>query len=284
MSKHKKTSKTDDDLLKEYRYMLKHPETDYKTICTDISNKSKTLRINNIKSNMINIIESNNMLHKYSSIPGHKLKMITPGMVTSLSEIIKLLDEFRKLEDRNVNKENVKLKNIIDKINSKILVFTEAINKSHTDLECVLNGLILNYENMISFNNVLDMAYNNKLLMFDELNILKTFNHIRNLFAHNKSIAVLLSLTREEILLYKAVMLEVRTLFAELVLKYEDRLLILNLLMGDLIKKHMDNPTTIKEYTELINDNLEYESKHGIKLSIKTILPKEDHKFIGVKK
>jgi hypothetical protein len=255
-----------EQLLTKYRNMLKHPETDYKKLCVSISSKSISLRQSAMKRNIQNIIDGlrTDVVSKKN----------TPPAVSKLTSISNLWDEIGYTAPRDINnitrKELEKKQQQFLKLNKLIVDFEIDLRYTFENAEALLNALILNMDKIISFNNVIDAAYNNRILTFDELNILKSFNHIRNLFAHNVSYYILIeSLTREDIILYKAILLEMRDVICSLMDKYGHRLLTFSVYMiSTNEKRKMDSDKILLTYEESLLFALRQEKEHLIKLSL----------------
>lgn len=252
-------------LLKKFRDMLKHPETNYKDICIGISSKSVLLRQTAMKRNISNIIHG----LRENSIS----KKNTPPAVSKLTEISTLWNEV--LDGLNF-KEDIRRKDLekkqkqISKLTKLIIDFEIDLRHTFENAEALLNALILNSSKIITFNNVLDIAYDNHLLMYDELNVLKAFNHLRNLFAHNVSYYILIeALDREDIVLYKAVLLEMRDIMCNLMDRYNYRLLTFNAyIVSHVDKRKMDNEKILITYESFLLEALEQEKKLDIKISL----------------
>lgn len=253
-------------LLKKFRDMLRHPETDYKKICVGISSKSIALRRSAMKRNIRN---ASGWLDD-----GIIVKKNTPPAVSKLTEIASLWDDVSSIltmdKDTLTRSEILKKQKQYDKLVKLVVDFEIDLRHAFENTESLLNALVLNTDNIISFNDILDKAYDSRIILFDELNILKTFNHIRNLFAHNVSYYILVeSVTHEDIILYKAVLLEMRDVICGLMDRYKYRLVVFNTyVINTMDKRKMDTLTLLATYEEFLLVALEQENMLGIKISL----------------
>lgn len=206
--------------LKKYREMIKHPETDYKVICTNISIKGKKIRTNNLILLMIEIVNSGD-------------EKITPKAVKLLTELIDLRYKIYCClygkDGKDIELNSIKNKKLLEKLNKEvdkiILEFNHELKNLFLRVEAIINCLVLNFETNSSFNDILDLAYKSNLIHYDELNILKTFNHIRNLFTHNENKDILFQfVNNDELILFKAILLETRDCCTKLLQKYAERI------------------------------------------------------------
>lgn len=253
-------------LLKKFRDMLRHPETDYKKICVGISSKSIALRRSAMKRNIRNAsgwLDASNIVKKN-----------TPPAVSKLTEIASLWDDVSSIltmdKDTLTRSEILKKQKQYDKLVKLVVDFEIDLRHAFENTESLLNALVLNTDSIISFNDILDKAYDSRIILFDELNILKTFNHIRNLFAHNVSYYILVeSVTHEDIVLYKAVLLEMRDVICGLMDRYKYRLVVFNTyVINTMDKRKMDTLTLLATYEEFLLVALEQENMLGIKISL----------------
>lgn len=253
-------------LLKKFRDMLRHPETDYKKICVGISSKSIALRRSAMKRNIRN---ASGWLDDSTIV-----KKNTPPAVSKLTEIASLWDEVSSIltmdKDTLTRSEILKKQKQYDKLVKLVVDFEIDLRHAFENTESLLNALVLNTDSIISFNDILDKAYDSRIILFDELNILKTFNHIRNLFAHNVSYYILVeSVTHEDIILYKAVLLEMRDVICGLMDRYKYRLVVFNTyVINTMDKRKMDTLTLLATYEEFLLVALEQENMLGIKISL----------------
>lgn len=253
-------------LLKKFRDMLRHPETDYKKICVGISSKSIALRRSAMKRNIRN---ASGWLDDSTIV-----KKNTPPAVSKLTEIASLWDEVSSIltmdKDTLTRSEILKKQKQYDKLVKLVVDFEIDLRHAFENTESLLNALVLNTDTIISFNDILDKAYDSRIILFDELNILKTFNHIRNLFAHNVSYYILVeSVTHEDIVLYKAVLLEMRDVICGLMDRYKYRLVVFNTyVINTMDKRKMDTLTLLATYEEFLLVALEQENMLGIKISL----------------
>lgn len=253
-------------LLKKFRDMLRHPETDYKKICVGISSKSIALRRSAMKRNIRN---ASGWLDDSTIV-----KKNTPPAVSKLTEIASLWDDVSSIltmdKDTLTRSEILKKQKQYDKLVKLVVDFEIDLRHAFENTESLLNALVLNTDSIISFNDILDKAYDSRIILFDELNILKTFNHIRNLFAHNVSYYILVeSVTHEDIILYKAVLLEMRDVICGLMDRYKYRLVVFNTyVINTMDKRKMDTLTLLATYEEFLLVALEQENMLGIKISL----------------
>ena len=259
-------------LLKNYREMLRHPKTDYRKICIDISDLSKVLRINAIQRNIELILAEYN--------PNRISKRNTPPAAKVITEIIECLKNLNDLQGKLENdhiydlrqrKKNIdKSKEYLNKLNEHLVTFESSLKYLFVTAEAVLSSIILNYKEIISFNNMLDIAFDNRILHYDQLNVLKAFNHIRNLFAHNISMFTFVGSINESVFtMYKAIILETRDVICDLIEYYRDRIFCLT--ATTVIYTHKKHPMTdeiMVEYEKSLLKTIEQEKKEGIKKSI----------------
>lgn len=260
----------DEELLKKYKDQLRHPEMDFKKTANKITTTSLNLRrttMQLIAKSLLSDLTNNQISHT----------LATPKCVVELTKLVRGLEKYqaqRLLQSKTKNEKDIKKLNLdIAKYHDTAKIFENDFKSFFELVETLMNSIYMPDSTIMSFNELVDNSYKTNILHFDELNILKVFNHVRNLYAHNSNRVLYMTLDRNDLLFYKAIILEARNVIMELALKYTDRIMFFAVYehIKTKIIKNEAKKEDYKSLNDLINDILKQEEKLNIKKSISSL-------------
>lgn len=226
-AKEKQIRLESEKMLKTYKGALRDPNTDISELRNNmitIGNDIKKKRIREVVRHLLLPLTIDDRNLDTLTVP-------TPSPVKLLTELNKKVSVVNKylianVKDRSaINGDSVmftkEVKEIIaNRFPNYIKEATTIMDSFEIELrlmfdstESLLNALAFNFDENISFNNLIYKLLNGNVITKVEYNILKLFNSLRNVLAHNLSTEVIMTIANaNNIMLYKAILLETRDL------------------------------------------------------------------------
>ncbi len=256
-SKQRAVRLADDKELNRCRTMLNDDKLDVRGICRIMNEKSNEMRKRSVVTSVFSLVTP--LLkerHHDESMSVGKLRKGTPmpsALLSSIAKDINDVDIYMNTKHKNVHKiERAKIiKEVFPNhfVNTvkKLKDFDATLMAMFNEIESLIIGVMLMYNETDTFSNNIYNANSCNVITRREYNVLKIFNQLRNLMAHNSSISVITTeMIHDNVLFYKSIILETRDVIT------------------DIGKRHLERLTLYIIATEIIEEDVLSEESIGI--------------------
>lgn len=253
--------------LSDLRSLISSENSDVTSISKELMSYSTDIRRASVFDLTLQLVES---IVAVGAENLESIKVVTPESSKLLTKIITLKEEIQALRDANGGtiKKNSKDGNKYIKIWNEVKIlngkFESELRAQYDFTEALLNGLLLSTDIIHGYSESLTMCYDNNLVTKTQYNILRLLGYVRNLFMHNTSSYFMIrNLTIAQLYLFKAIILEARTVMHNLLIRHSLRMSALgayiqakNKLQNNetLTQEHIDMCHTL--YAEMVLDDL----------------------------